>query len=69
MQELEEQLGEQFIRVHRGYLVNLCHIGELDLKHKEIHMSNGEKCFFSRNAKKLLLIAGNCCVLESCAVL
>lgn len=55
MQELEEQLGEQFIRVHRGYLVNICHIGELDLKHKEIHMSNGEKCFFSRNAKKLLL--------------
>lgn len=50
-----EKGGEQFIRVHRGYLVNLCHIGELDLKHKEIHMSNGEKCFFSRNAKKLLL--------------
>lgn len=38
MQELEEQLGSQFIRVHRGYLVNSCQIGELDLKHKEIRM-------------------------------
>lgn len=55
MQELEEQLGSQFIRVHRGYLVNSCQIGELDLKHKEIRMKNGEKCFFSRNARKLLL--------------
>ena len=55
MQELEEQLGSQFIRVHRGYLVNSGQIGELDLKHKEIRMKNGEKCFFSRNARKLLL--------------
>lgn len=55
IQELEEQLGSTFMRVHRGYLVNVGQIKELDLKHREILMNNGEKCFFSRNAKTGLL--------------
>lgn len=55
IQELEEQLGSRFFRVHRAYLVNLERIQELDLKHREILMDNGEKCLFSRNVKGELL--------------
>ena len=55
IQELEMQLGSRFLRVHRAYLVNVGQIGELDLKHREILMKNGEKCLFSRNAKGKLL--------------
>lgn len=55
MQELEEQLGNCFLRVHRAYLVNVKRIQELDLKHREIRMENGEICLFSRNMKGELL--------------
>lgn len=55
MQELEEKLGEKFLRVHRAYLVNVEQIAELDLKGREIRMKNGEKCMFSRNMKGALL--------------
>lgn len=55
MQELEENLGEKFLRVHRAYLVNVEQIAELDLKGREIRMKNGEKCMFSRNMKGVLL--------------
>ena len=55
IQKLEEELGEYFLRVHRGYLVNLEQIEELDLKRREILMKNGEKCIFSRKMKQKLL--------------
>ena len=55
MQELEQQLGERFLRVHRAFLVNVGKIGELDLKHREIRMKNGEKCLFSRGMKREIL--------------
>ena len=55
MQELQEQFGERFLRVHRSYLVNVNKIQELDLKHREILMDNGEKCLFSKNMKGELL--------------
>ena len=55
MQELEESLGKRFMRVHRAYLVNLERILELDLKHREILMENGGKCFFAKNVKRELL--------------
>lgn len=55
MQSLEEELGSRFLRVHRSYLVNMEQILELDLKHREIRMKNGEKCLFSRNVKAKLL--------------
>ena len=55
MQELEEKLGERFMRVHRAYLVNVDQIAELDLRGREIRMKNGEKCIFSRNMKGALL--------------
>lgn len=55
MQELEEKLGERFLRVHRAYLVNLEQIAQLDLKGREILMKNGETCMFSRRMKGALL--------------
>lgn len=55
MQELEAQLGERFIRVHRAYLVNVEQIEELDLKRREILMKNKERCLFSRGVKNRLL--------------
>ena len=55
MQELEEKLGEKFLRVHRAYLVNVEQIAQLDLKGREILMKNGEKCMFSRGMKGALL--------------
>ncbi len=55
MRKLEEALGSRFLRVHRAYLVNTEQILELDLKHREIRMQNGETCFFSRIAKGELL--------------
>ena len=55
MQELQEQFGERFLRVHRSYLVNVNNIQELDLKHREILMDNGEKCLFSKSMKGELL--------------
>lgn len=55
IQELEEQLGSHFLRVHRAYLVNVERIQELDLKHREIRMENGEICLFSRTVKGKLL--------------
>ena len=55
MQELEEQLGERFLRVHRAYLVNVEQIAQLNLKGREILMKNGEKCMFSRGMKGALL--------------
>lgn len=55
MRELEEELGEHFLRAHRAYLVNTAQIAELDLKNREILMQNGERCLFSRKMKDLLL--------------
>ena len=55
MQELQKQLGERFLRVHRAYLVNVDEIGELDLKHREIRMKNGETCLFARGMKGEIL--------------
>lgn len=55
MRELEEALGEHFLRAHRAYLVNTAQIAELDLKNREILMQNGERCLFSRKMKDLLL--------------
>lgn len=55
MRELEKQLGGRFLRVHRAYLVNVEQIREVDLKHRELLMKNGERCLISRNVKGELL--------------
>ena len=55
MQELEETLGERFIRIHRAYLINTSRISGLDLKHREIIMDNDARCLFSRNMKERVM--------------
>lgn len=55
MQELEATLGDRFIRSHRAYLINAERISELDLKHRQVIMDNGERCLFSRNVKENLV--------------
>ena len=55
LQEIEKQLGNRFVRAHRAYLINPEHIQELDLKHNEVRMKNGEVCFVSRSMKGKLL--------------
>lgn len=55
LHDLEKQLDERFLRIHRAYLVNTEQISELDLKHRELRMKNGEICLFSKNMKHILL--------------
>ena len=55
MQELEATFGDRFIRSHRAYLINAERISELDLKHRQVIMDNGERCLFSRNVKENLV--------------
>ena len=54
IKELEEQLGESFLRVHRAYLVQVSQIGEADFKNRELVLKNGERCPFSRDARQKL---------------
>lgn len=54
MQELEERLGERFIRVHRAYLVRGAQIAQVNLKTREVVLKNGERCPFSRNMRQKL---------------
>ena len=46
MGELEEQLGEDFYRCHRGYLVNLAYIEEYG--NDNIILTGGERIYLSR---------------------
>lgn len=55
IQELEQTLGRQFLRVHRAYLVNIRQIRRLDMKERKILFLGGETCYFARNKKKALL--------------
>ncbi len=55
IQELEQRLGEHFIRVHRSCLVRADQIAQIDKKNHEILLKNGERCPYSRNMRKRLL--------------
>lgn len=46
MNDLEKQLGGNFYRCHRGYLVNMAHIAEYE--NDSIGLSNGEKIFMAK---------------------
>ena len=46
MDELERQLGEDFYRCHRGYLVNLAYVREYD--RESIGLKNGEIVWLAR---------------------
>lgn len=46
MEELEGQLGEDFYRCHRAYIVNMTHITEYD--NDSITITNGDKIYLTK---------------------
>ena len=46
MEELEGQLGEDFYRCHRAYIVNMAHITEYD--NDSITITNGDKIYLTK---------------------
>jgi two-component system response regulator AgrA len=57
--EITAQVGEGFYRCHRGYLVNVNNIEEIDKENDMLRMCNGEQCFYSRRMIKGLLSVWN----------
>ncbi len=47
MRHMEEQLGEDFYRCHRGYLVNMAYVKEYETD--IIHLKNGETVYMARD--------------------
>lgn len=56
MKDVEVILDENFVRVHKSYLVNINRIKEIDKRNKIIYMSNGESCLASVRLIKNLSI-------------
>jgi len=46
MSKLEEKVGNNFYRCHRGYLVNMTYIAEYD--NENIYLTNGDKVYLAR---------------------
>lgn len=46
MNEMEGQLGEEFYRCHRGYLVNMAYVAEYDSESITLH--NGERVYLAK---------------------
>lgn len=44
MRDIEEEVGDEFIRCHRAYLVNKKNIKEINYTEKQIIMKNGMEC-------------------------
>lgn len=51
LEHFAEELGEDFWRCHRGFLVNRGHIRSVYLKEQIVELDTGEKCPLSRKAK------------------
>lgn len=51
LDHFEKELGEEFWRCHRGFLVNRRRISSVRLKEQLIELDNGETCLLSRKAK------------------
>ena len=47
IKEIEEQLGEEFFRCHRAYLVNMKNVLEVKKHERVLVMINGEECLVS----------------------
>ncbi|MEK3936155.1 LytTR family DNA-binding domain-containing protein [Sporosarcina sp. FSL W7-1349] len=45
-----EALGEPFYRSHKSFLINLCHVKELNKKERTVTMANGDRCLISFRA-------------------
>ena len=54
LQDIEVELGDQFIRTHRSYLIAVDKIESIDLKHNQV-MVGGEACLVSKKEKSRLL--------------
>lgn len=54
LQELEEQLTDEFVRSHRSFLVNRTYIKRFDLKHNVLELTTGQTCLVARRMKKSL---------------
>ena len=54
MKDLENQVGEDFVRCHRAYLVNKKNIKEVDYIKKVIIMKNGAECPISFRMLRLV---------------
>ena len=52
IKELTNELGCDFVRCHRSFLVNQKNIKEVDTKNRIIHFSNGETCLISTRMMK-----------------
>ena len=48
---IAEELGENFWRCHRSFLVNRSRIRAVHLKEQLVELDNGETCLLSRKAK------------------
>lgn len=51
LDHFEKQLGENFWRCHRGFLVNRAHVRTVHLKEQIVELDTGEECPLSRKAK------------------
>ena len=51
LEHFAEEMGEDFWRCHRGFLVNRSRIRAVDLKRQAVILDNGEECPLSRRAK------------------
>ena len=52
IKELTNELGGDFVRCHRSFLVNQKNIKEIDTKNRIVHFSNGETCLMSTRMMK-----------------
>ncbi len=52
IKELTNELGCDFVRCHRAFLVNQKNIKEIDTKNRIVHFSNGETCLMSTRMMK-----------------
>ena len=55
MSEIEEKVGETFIRAHRSFLLNKEKIQSVDFRKNEITMISGQTCLLSRSMKNRLM--------------
>ena len=44
IKDIEQEVGEDFLRCHRSYLINKKNIKKIDYINKIIHMKGGAEC-------------------------
>lgn len=54
LSDIEKEIGEGFLKIHRSYLIALDKIESIDLKHNEVRVG-GSVCAVSRRMKSYLL--------------